>query len=108
MTDSATGSRETNSIARLMNRGANRNNTVLEPFYGIDGQLVPGFPRTLGAAKRLNGRCLSFLRREISSKLSHIGKTLNPLLLSLGLPVSGLVAVRKARFFNYVGLVYLG
>ncbi|PUU78623.1 hypothetical protein B9Z19DRAFT_1064883 [Tuber borchii] len=82
--------RERNSIARLFNRGANRDNTVLKSLYGVNGQLIPGFPRTLGHAKRLNSEAL------------------NPLLLALGLPVSGSVAVRKTRFFNYVGLVYLG
>ncbi|PUU74349.1 hypothetical protein B9Z19DRAFT_1133444 [Tuber borchii] len=82
--------RERKSIARLFNRGANRDNTVLKSLYGVNGQLVPGFLRTLGHSKSLNG------------------ETLNPLLLSLGLPVSGSVAVRKTCFFNYVGLVYLG
>ncbi|PUU74348.1 hypothetical protein B9Z19DRAFT_1196293 [Tuber borchii] len=71
-------------------RRAQHDNTVLEPFYGFNGQLVPGFPRTLGDTKTLNGI------------------QLNALLFFLDLPLSGSVAVRKARFLNYVGLVYLG
>ncbi|PUU77484.1 hypothetical protein B9Z19DRAFT_1128222 [Tuber borchii] len=50
---------EKNRIARLINRRANRDSTVLEPLYGINGQLVPGFPRTLGDAKRLNDNALN-------------------------------------------------
>ncbi|PUU74346.1 hypothetical protein B9Z19DRAFT_893026, partial [Tuber borchii] len=53
LTDSATAPSEKNRIARLTNRRANRDNTVLEPLYGLNGQSVPGFPRTLGDAKRL-------------------------------------------------------
>ncbi|PUU74345.1 hypothetical protein B9Z19DRAFT_1196291 [Tuber borchii] len=81
---------EQNRIARLINRRAKRDNTVLEPFYGFNGQLIPDFPRTLGDTKRLNSLDLTIL------------------LLYLGLPASGSFAVRKARFLNYVGLVYLG
>ncbi|PUU74351.1 hypothetical protein B9Z19DRAFT_1056355 [Tuber borchii] len=81
---------EKNRIARLINSRAKRDNTVLEPFYGFNGQLVLGFPRTLGDTKRLNNLDLTVL------------------LFALGLPVSGSFAVRKARFFNHVGLVYLG
>ncbi|PUU74005.1 hypothetical protein B9Z19DRAFT_1001968 [Tuber borchii] len=81
---------ERHSIARVVNSTATRHPITLDPFYGVDGELAPGFPVTLGDARRLNG------------------KILNPLLLSLGFPVSGSVAVRKTCFFKYVGLVYLG
>ena len=71
----------------------------------MDGQLVPGIPRTLGDAKRLNGKCLKFLIREIQ-KLNTIGNTMNPLLLAWGSPVNGRVAACKTRIYNDVRLVY--
>ena len=60
VTDSASGPRERNSIAQSMNRLVSRDSTVLVPFFSVNGVLVPGFPRTLGDAKRLDGECQSF------------------------------------------------
>lgn len=59
VTNSVSGPSQRKSIARVINNGANRNGAVLEPFYGLGGQSVPGFPRTLGDPKRLNGKCPS-------------------------------------------------
>jgi len=56
---------------------------------------------------RLDGKCLYFLIWMISYKLTLIGETLDPLLVDLGLPVTGSFAVRKVRFFNYIGLGHI-
>ncbi|KAG0642708.1 hypothetical protein HOY80DRAFT_1134312 [Tuber brumale] len=42
-----------NSIARVIDNSASFDGTPLEPFYGVNGQLVPNSPATLGHAKRL-------------------------------------------------------
>ncbi|RPA90483.1 hypothetical protein L873DRAFT_1795484 [Choiromyces venosus 120613-1] len=71
---------------------------LLEPFYGLNGQLIPDFPRTAADIGRLN-------RREILSNPNDIGDGINALLVALGLEVTGTVAVRKERFKRYIGLV---
>ncbi|RPA90817.1 hypothetical protein L873DRAFT_1716549 [Choiromyces venosus 120613-1] len=76
-----------NNIARLINRAVTRRTTSLEPFYGLNGQLVPGFPRTGADIGRLNSDAI------------------NALLVALGLEVTGAVAARKERFKRYIGLV---
>lgn len=60
VTNNATGLRERNSIARVINSSADRNSTELEPLCGVNGQVVPSFPATLGDAKALNGERLTF------------------------------------------------
>ena len=60
MTNSATGLRESNNISRQINSSGDPNSTALEPFYGVDGQLVPGFPATFGEARALVGKLLHF------------------------------------------------
>ncbi|KAG0132088.1 hypothetical protein HOY82DRAFT_518314 [Tuber indicum] len=81
------GSRQDkNSIARVINNNARLDDTPLEPFYGINGQLVPHFPPTLGHAKRLRS------------------DRVDALLLALGLGVAGSLAVRRTRFKRYIGL----
>ncbi|RPA90474.1 hypothetical protein L873DRAFT_1782718 [Choiromyces venosus 120613-1] len=79
--------RDKNNIARLINHNATRGTTSLEPFYGLNGQLVPDFPRTGADIGRLNSDAI------------------NALLVALGLEVTGTVAVRKERFKRYIGLV---
>src|SRR5437899_2532719 len=61
VTDSVTGLSDRNSVARAINNGADRDGSPLEPFYGVDGQLIPHFPATLGDTKRLSGKCLNLL-----------------------------------------------
>jgi len=57
---------------------------------------VPGFPRTVGDAKRLNGSSVSkVLIREIQSKSSTIGSTVN-LLLFLVPPLTKLLSLLKS------------
>ena len=58
VSDKETGLREKNNIARVMNGGASRNSTALEPLYGVNGELVPDFTPTFGDAKALDGRFL--------------------------------------------------
>jgi len=48
---------ERNNIAHVISNRANCNSSVIEPLYGVGGQSGPGFPRTLGDPKRLNGKC---------------------------------------------------
>jgi len=48
-----------NRLARRANKRADLDTTPLIGFFGVNGQFVPGFPRTLGEAKRLNGKCLN-------------------------------------------------
>ncbi|KAG0132087.1 hypothetical protein HOY82DRAFT_484107 [Tuber indicum] len=81
------GSRQDkNSIARVINNSASLDGTPLEPFYGINGQLAPNFPATLGHAKRLRG------------------DRVDTLLLALGLETGGTLAVRRTRVSRYIGL----
>jgi len=58
--------------ARIKNISFNQGEwkRVLEPFYGMDGQWIPGFPKTLAHAKRLNCKCLSL--SEWGSGLNHM------------------------------------
>ncbi|KAG0638777.1 hypothetical protein HOY80DRAFT_966284 [Tuber brumale] len=81
------GSRQDkNSIARVINNTANLDDALLEPFCGVNGQLVPHFPATLGHAKRLRS------------------DRVDALLLALGLGVAGSLAVRRTRFKRYIGI----
>ena len=57
MTNGKTGPREKHSIARVINSSAISYNSTLEPFYGVNGELVAGFPGTLGIAKGLLREC---------------------------------------------------
>ncbi|RPA90825.1 hypothetical protein L873DRAFT_1795244 [Choiromyces venosus 120613-1] len=66
---------------------SSRRAKLLEPFYGLNGQLIVDFPRSTADIGRLNG------------------DGINALLVALGLEVTGTVAVRKARFKRYIGLV---
>ena len=59
--NSVTALREKNNIARVINSGASRNSTALEPFYGVNGELVPDFPETFGDAKALDGKYLGLI-----------------------------------------------
>ncbi|KAG0642709.1 hypothetical protein HOY80DRAFT_900630 [Tuber brumale] len=81
------GSRQDKSfIARVINNTANLDDAPLEPFYGVNGQLVPHFPATLGHAKRLRS------------------DRVDALLLALGLGVAGSLVVRRALFKRYIGI----
>ena len=70
MTNNATGLREKNSIARVINSSADRNSTRLEKLRGLDGLVAQDFPATLGNAKELSGECLTFWKGE--SDLSQV------------------------------------
>ena len=61
MTNTVAALREKNNIARVINSGASRNSTALEPLYGVNGELVPDFPATFGDAKALDGKCLGLI-----------------------------------------------
>ncbi|PWW79644.1 hypothetical protein C7212DRAFT_275954 [Tuber magnatum] len=77
---------ERNAIARTRNQSAIRGNTPLEPFYGLDGQLIPGFPATVAVARGLKAN------------------RLDPLILALGLQGAGTLADRRDRFMRFIGL----
>ncbi|PUU74350.1 hypothetical protein B9Z19DRAFT_1068274 [Tuber borchii] len=81
---------EKHSIARVLNSSAIRYSSTLRPFYGGNGELVPGFPKTLGAAKRL-------LRPDITRLLS-----------ALDLSTDGLMPKVKTRFFEFIGVIHEG
>ncbi|RPA90475.1 hypothetical protein L873DRAFT_1821073 [Choiromyces venosus 120613-1] len=76
-----------NNIARAINSTVPLRSGVLEPFYGLNGQLIVGFPRGNADIERLNG------------------DGINALLVALGLGVAGTVAARKERFSRYIGFV---
>ena len=61
-TNSTISPRGRNRDSRRKNRRArpNQDSITLKPFYGVNGQLVRGFPKTVGDAMRLNGKCLKF------------------------------------------------
>jgi len=61
VTNSTTGPRKRNHLGQRINKCVNRDSTSLGQFFGVNGQLVSGFPRTLGDAKKLNGKNLSFM-----------------------------------------------
>ncbi|KAG0138163.1 hypothetical protein HOY82DRAFT_588739 [Tuber indicum] len=75
-----------NSVARAANNSADRDDAPLEPFYGVNGGLIPRFPATLGDVKRLSS------------------DRVNRLLLALGLDVVGSLKVRRRRLKKYIGL----
>ena len=70
VTNKETGLREKNNTARVINSGANRNSTALEPLYGVNGELVPDFPATFGDAKALDGKCLCLFLQQGRSNLN--------------------------------------
>ena len=59
-TNSGTAPRGRNRSFPRENRHVNCDGATLKPFYSVGGRLVSGFPRTLGDAKRLNGKCLQY------------------------------------------------
>ncbi|RPA90476.1 hypothetical protein L873DRAFT_1848804 [Choiromyces venosus 120613-1] len=80
------GSRQDkNSVARAINSTVPHRAGVLEPFYGLNGQLIPGFPGGAADIAGLNGDAI------------------DALLVELGLGVTGTVPVRKAYFQKYIG-----
>ncbi|RPB05273.1 hypothetical protein L873DRAFT_1840196 [Choiromyces venosus 120613-1] len=70
-----------NSFARVVNSRVSNGGMVLETLYGVNGQLVPNFPRT------------------------RTGPAIDQLLLDLGLDTTGTMARRKLRFNKYIGIV---
>ncbi|KAG0643286.1 hypothetical protein HOY80DRAFT_1095097 [Tuber brumale] len=79
---------ERNGIARIINNSIAGGNTPLEPFYGLNGQLIPDFPKTARQAMSLKS------------------KRVNGLLLALGLDTVGVLEVRRNRLMKYIGLRY--
>ncbi|RPA90469.1 hypothetical protein L873DRAFT_1848800 [Choiromyces venosus 120613-1] len=79
--------RDKNNIARAINSTGNLRANLLEPLYGLNGLLVPNFPRTGADIERLGG------------------DGINALLAALGLEMGGTVVARKERFKKYIGFV---
>ncbi|KAG0632718.1 hypothetical protein HOY80DRAFT_764548 [Tuber brumale] len=75
-----------NSVARAANNSVDCDSAPLEPFYGLNGKLIPRFPATLGDIKKLS-----------SDRVDR-------LLLALGLDVVGTLKVRRRRLRKHIGL----
>ncbi|RPA90466.1 hypothetical protein L873DRAFT_1821057 [Choiromyces venosus 120613-1] len=80
--------RDKNNIAGAINSTGNLRANLLESLYGLNGLLVPNFPRTGADIERLNG-----------------SDGINALLAALGLEMGGTVVARKERFKKYIGFV---
>ncbi|RPA90815.1 hypothetical protein L873DRAFT_1753158 [Choiromyces venosus 120613-1] len=74
-----------NNIARAINSMVNCRDILLQPFYGVNGQLIVDFPRCGADIARLTG------------------DEINALLVALGLEVLGSLATRKECFKRYIG-----
>ncbi|KAG0643290.1 hypothetical protein HOY80DRAFT_1095112 [Tuber brumale] len=79
---------ERNGIARIINNSIAGGNTPLEPFYGLNGQLIPDFPETARQAMGLNSQ------------------RVNALLTALGFDTVGVLEVRRNRLMKCIGLRY--
>ncbi|KAF8458423.1 hypothetical protein BGX38DRAFT_1085245 [Terfezia claveryi] len=76
-----------NNFARLMNSTITHSATPIEPLYNVQNQLIHNFPPTAAHVRALTGA------------------EIDVLLNALGLPLNGLVEVRRARLSRHVGLI---
>ncbi|PUU82924.1 hypothetical protein B9Z19DRAFT_966204, partial [Tuber borchii] len=79
--------RDNNNIARRLNSRVVDGYDPLEPFYGADGQPIPDFPDTWADVAHLTSR------------------SMNSLLVALGLNTRGKLPQRRYRLGRHIGVV---